>query len=342
METDQPGAETKKPKPPEVDASTYLHPQTLAKLGSFELRAKMIVEGLSSGTHRSPFQGFSVEFAQHRAYVPGDDLRRLDWKVFARTDKLQLKQYHQETNLDLVILVDSSGSMLYGSRAFEEASGVGNKASLDGRPTWSKYDHATALAAALAYITLRQGDRVGLTIFADGVKHSLRRSSSQATWRQVVGALATHPVDPSNRNAPTDLARAVEQLLPKLSNRCIIALISDFFHDLGPLEQSLGRIRHAKHDLIAFQVLDREEERFGFLDASPFEGMEGETTLRVDPRSLRKAYLEAFEAHRSAVQRAVTLMGYDYQKIGTHDWLGPPLAAFVARRNAMMKRGKKT
>src|SRR2546429_675208 len=108
---------------PEADASLYLHPQTLARLSSFELRAKLIIEGLSSGLHRSPFQGFSVEFAQHRPYVPGDDLRHLDWKVFGRTDKLQLKQYQQETNLDLMILVDSSGSMRYGSRSFEDASG---------------------------------------------------------------------------------------------------------------------------------------------------------------------------------------------------------------------------
>lgn len=116
-------------RPPEVDASLYLHPQTLAN-GSFELRARMIVG--SSGTHRSPFQGFSVEFAQHRPYVPGDDIRHLDWKVYARTDRLQLKQYQQETNLDLMLLVDSSGSMMYGSRSFEEASGEGVKASLDG------------------------------------------------------------------------------------------------------------------------------------------------------------------------------------------------------------------
>jgi len=339
-DVDQPVAPPAREKPPEVDASLYLHPQTLAKLGSFELRAKMIIEGLSSGTHRSPFQGFSIEFAQHRPYVPGDDLRRLDWKVFGRTDKLQLKQYHQETNLDLMILVDASGSMLYGSRNFEDASGVGHKASLDGRPTWSKYDHATALAAALAYITLKQGDRVGLTIFSDGIRHSLRRSSSQGTWRQIVGALAMHPVDPANTGANTDFKRTIEQLLPKLSNRCIIAVISDFFSDTHPLEEALGRIRHAKHDLIAFQVLDRDEERFEFADAAPFVGMEGEPTLKIDPRALRRAYIEAFEAHRSSVQRTLTVMGYDYQKISTHDWLGPPLAAFVARRNAMMKRGK--
>src|SRR3954469_2683769 len=124
-------AAAQRPVMPEADASLYLHPQTLARLASFELRAKMIVEGFSSGVHRSPFQGLSVEFAQHRPYVPGDDLRHLDWKVYGRTDKLHLKQHQQETNLDPVILVDASGSMNYGSRSFEDASGVGRKTSSD-------------------------------------------------------------------------------------------------------------------------------------------------------------------------------------------------------------------
>src|SRR6187399_638860 len=155
---------------PLVDASLYLHPQTLARLGSFDLRAKMIVEGVMSGTHRSPYHGFSVEFAQHRPYVHGDDIRHLDWKVFGRSDKLHLKQYQQETNLDLAVLVDSSGSMAYGSRSFEDASGSGRTTSPDGRSNWSKFDHATALAAALCYITLRQGDRVGLVVFADEIR----------------------------------------------------------------------------------------------------------------------------------------------------------------------------
>src|SRR5262249_40290751 len=152
---------------PEADAQLYLHPQTLARLGTLELRAKMIVEGVMSGAHKSPFQGFSVEFAQHRPYVPGDDIRHLDWKVYGRSDKLYLKQHQQETNLDLLVLVDSSGSMTFGSRSFAEASGVGRKTSIDGRSDWSKFDHSTALAAALSYITIEQGDRVGLIVFAD-------------------------------------------------------------------------------------------------------------------------------------------------------------------------------
>jgi uncharacterized protein (DUF58 family) len=329
-----------KDRPPEADASLYLHPQTLARLASFELRAKMIVEGFSSGMHRSPYKGLSVEFAQHRPYVAGDDLRHLDWKVYGRTDKLHLKQHQQETNLDLVVLLDSSGSMMYGSRGFEEASGAGIKTSVDGRSHWSKYDHATALAAALAYITLTQGDRAGLVVFADEVRAMIRRSSSQGTWRQIVGVLNQYPVADANKRRETKFARVIDQVLGTLSNRCLLALVSDFFVDIDDLQNALGRIKHAGHDALVFQVLDRAEEQFGFTDAAPFEGLEGEAAVRIDPRALRAAYLEVFHEHQAGLERAVRSVGFDYQRLSTHDWLGPPLAAFVARRNAMLKGSK--
>lgn len=323
-----------------MDASLYLHPQTLARLGSLELRAKMIVEGFSAGQHRSPYKGSSVEFAQHRPYVPGDDLRHLDWKVFARTDKLHLKQHQQETHLDLVLLVDSSGSMMYGSRSFEDASGEGVKASPDGRLHWSKFDHATALAAALAYITLRQGDRVGLSVYAHEIQAIIRRSSSQATWRQIVGALATHPIDPRHRGLKANLVRVVDETLSKVRNKCLVAIISDLFMDLEEFREALARLRHAGHDALVFQVLDRRETEFDFDDAAPFEGLEGEAALRIDPRAIRRAYLDVVREHLAGVQKAVRAMGFDYHQLGTHDWLGPPLAAFVARRNALIKRSK--
>ncbi len=326
--------------PSHVDASLYLHPQTLSRLGSFELRARMIIEGLSSGLHRSPFQGFSVEFAQHRPYAPGDDIRHLDWKVYGRSDKLYLKQHQQETNLDLLVLVDASGSMAYGSRSFSEASGVGRKTSLDGRSDWTKFDHSTALAAALSYITIQQGDRVGLIVFADSVRASVRRSSSQGTWRQIVTALATHPVEAANRNRKTDLARAVDQILAKVTNRCLVAIVSDFFMDVDELRDALARVRHHRHDLMAFQVMDRAELTFDLSEPAPFEGLEGEGRLRLDPRAIRDAYLEAVRTHIGGVEKAVRGAGFDYQLVDTHDWLGPPLAAFIARRNAQIKRSK--
>jgi uncharacterized protein (DUF58 family) len=332
-------------RPPEQDASLYLHPQTLSRLASFELRAKMIVEGLSSGAHRSPYQGHSVEFAQHRPYVQGDDLRHLDWKVYGRTDKLHLRQHQQETNLDLVVLVDSSGSMSYGSRSFAEASGVGQGTSLDGRVQWSKYDHATALAAALAYITLRQGDRVGLSVYASKVRAQLRRSSSQGTWRQVVGVLASTPVTPpSDASKPprvADLPKVIDQTLATLTNKCLIAIVSDFFLDLEELRDALARLRFRGHDCLLFQTLDRDELEFGFADASPFVGLEGEAMLKIDPRALRDAYLAQIGEHNAGVEKLARSFQFDYQRLSTHDWLGPTLASFVTRRNAMIDRMKR-
>jgi uncharacterized protein (DUF58 family) len=322
-------------KLPEADAQLYLHPQTLARLGTLELRARMIVEGVMSGAHKSPFQGYSVEFAQHRPYVAGDDLRHLDWKVFGRSDKLQLKQYQQETNLDLVVMVDASGSMNFGSRSFEEASGVGRTKSPDGRAYWSKFDHATAIGAALSYMALRQGDRCGLVVFADEVLAMLKRSSAMSTWRQIVGALSTQPVD-----RPTNFGRVVDQTLGKLNNRCLIALVSDLFIDPEEYRSALARVRHRRHDAIVFQIIDRREKEFDLSEVAPFEGLEGEPRLKVDPRAIRRAYVEVFAEHLAKIEKITRSMGFDYQPVNTHDWLGPPMAAFMARRNAQIKRSK--
>lgn len=330
-----------------AEASLYLHPQTLARLSSFELRAKMIVEGLSSGQHRSPYQGFSVEFAQHRPYSPGDDLRHLDWKVFARSDKLHLKQYQQETNFDLIVLVDCSGSMSFGSRSFAEASGTGRETSPDGRTHWSKFDHATALAAALSYITLRQGDRVGLEMFDERVRLVLKRSSSQGTWRQIVSALSTHPAHRTHPHAEdsasrsSDLRRAIDETFAQITNRCILAIVSDFFMDIDAIKDALARTRHAQADVMAFQIMDAAELNFDLRENAGgvlLEGLEGESTLRIDPRAIRKGYLEALHEHNTKLRALLRGMGYDYTLVNTHEFLGPALASFVSRRNAQIKR----
>jgi uncharacterized protein (DUF58 family) len=288
-----------------------------------------------SGMHRSPHHGFSVEFAQHRPYVAGDDIRHLDWKVFGRTDKLHLKQYEQETNLDLLLMVDSSGSMRFGSRPFAEASGVGRSQSPRGEAEWTKFDHATALAAAFSYMALRQSDRVGVTVFADEVRAMVKRSSAQGQWRQIVGALSTHPID-----RPTDIGRAIDQTLAKMTNRALLIIMSDFFCDLDELRSALARCKHRRHDVIVTQITDRREQTFDFRDTAPFEGFEGEPRVRIDPRSLRKGYLEAFNAHCAALKKLARGFGFDYVPVSTNDWLGPPLASFVARRNAQLKRSK--
>lgn len=319
--------------PARVDPHLYLHPQTLARLGSFELRAKMIVEGVMSGMHRSPYAGVSVEFAQHRAYSPGDDLRHLDWKVYAKTDKLQVKQYQQETNLDLVVLVDASGSMNFGTRLYADATGSGRTTSLDGRPNWTKFDHATATAAALAYVTLEQRDRVGMVTYADEIRGMVPRSGQRTTWRQIVDVLSTHPVD-----RETDFPRVMEQTLAKVTNKCLFAVVSDFFDDPDRIKAAFARVKHRGHDLIALQVLDRAETEFPFDDPARFEGLEAEGALRLDPRAIRQDYLEAINNHIDAVRKAARAFGFDHQVVSTHDWLGPPIAAMLAKRNAMIRR----
>jgi uncharacterized protein (DUF58 family) len=230
--------------------------------------------------------------------------------------------------------------MTYGSRSFADASGVGSDKSPDGRILWSKFDHATALSAALAYITLRQGDRVGVGVFANDLRALVKRSSSQGTWRQIVSALAMQPL--ARQTGPsTAFPRIVEQVLSKLHNRCIVAVVSDFFMDIQQLRDALARLRFAGHDALVFQVLDQSEIDFDLAEAAPFEGLEGEGSLRIDPRALRSAYLEALSRHQEQLQRTVRAMGFDYQQLSTHEWLGPPLAAFVARRNAFIKQGKR-
>ena len=315
-----------------TDATLYLHPQTLARLGSIELRAKMIIEGVMSGMHRSPYQGFSVEFAQHRAYAPGDDIRHLDWKVYARTDKLQIKQYQQETNLDLVMLVDASGSMGYGSLDFARASGKGGQ---EGRATWTKFDHATAIAAAMSYITLHQGDRAGLAVHADDVLALVDRSGQHSGWRKIVETLGQQPVEKE-----TDVGRCIEQILAKVGNKCLFVLIGDFFEDPERIKAGLARLRHRGHDAMLFQVLDPAEREFAFDDPMPFDGLEGEDRVRINPRVIRDAYLDALERHRVAVEKAALGFGFDYELVTSGQWLGPTLASFVASRNAKIKKSK--
>lgn len=330
-------------------SASYLDPQTLAAVGSLELRARMIVEGLMTGMHHSPYQGMSVEFAQHRQYSPGDDIRRLDWKVYGRTDKLYLKQYQKETNLDLVVLIDVSGSMSYAS---PQAGG------------WRKYDHAAAIAAAMTYLALRQQDRVGLVLFAGRVLQIGRMSNSRDHWRSIIETLnAANPrpgdsspgapqgatseaVDPSGKSAPngstrvvddqtdTDLARVFDQVLAKLTQRSLLVLVSDLFDDPASIERAMARLHHRRHDLLVLQTLDPAERRFPFRSPTDFVGLEHEGRLGLDPAALRKAYLESLQAHLNQIEASARRFHFDHLVLDTAEPVGAPLSHFLARRAA--------
>ncbi len=316
-----------------VRADKYLAPETLVQLAPFELRAKMVVEGVMSGMHRSPYQGMAVEFAEHRQYVPGDDLKHLDWKVYGRSDKLYIKRYQQETNLDVILLVDASASMSYGSLKVKQ--GWGGTTASSATKVWTKFDHASAAAVALSYLCLHQQDRVGLAVFADEVKTMVGRSGARGQWRRIVSALAAEPVE-----APTNLLKVTNQVLGKISNRALFVIISDRFEEPENIRQSLARFRHRRHDVILLQTLDRQELRFGFSQPAPFVGLEGEGRLRIDPRALREAYLQAMSRHMHEVSRIALSFGFDYHRLDTHESVGPALAFLMARRNIHIKRSK--
>ena len=316
-----------------VNADRYLAPETLAQIAPFEMRAKMIVEGVMNGMHRSPFKGLAVEFAEHRQYAPGDEIRHLDWKVYGRTDKLYLKQYQQETNLDTILLVDSSGSMGYGS--LESKKGWGGTAAGSRVSRWTKYDHATAVSAALSHLCLQQRDRIGAGIFSDGLHTDIRRSNRREQWRAIIKTLGSH-----DTKGATNYIRVADQAVSKTDNRSLFFMISDFLCDHGELKEMLSRFKHHGHDLVLVQVLDRTELTFDLDTPAPFIGMEGEDRVNVDPRSLRSTYLEVLREQLEGTRDMVRAYGFDHQLLDTHDSIGPPLARLLARRESHVgKRG---
>ncbi|MEM1210309.1 MAG: DUF58 domain-containing protein, partial [Planctomycetota bacterium] len=237
-------------------AHEYLDASTLASLGSVELRARMIVEGLMQGMHRSPTQGVSVEFAQHRAYAAGDDTRFLDWKVFGKTDKLYLKQFQRETNLDLVVLIDRSGSMSYGGGRKAEGGG---KSKPEGQG-WRKFDHGAAVAAAVSYLALTQQDRVALFSFAEHLEQVTRYSSRRDHWRAIAAALDKMELtDPRKLTkgmradlleavpGRADLGKVIDELIAKLNRRSLVVIVSDFLDDTAGLERGLARLHYRRH-----------------------------------------------------------------------------------------------
>jgi uncharacterized protein (DUF58 family) len=299
------------------DYRRYLNPKMLAKVSSLDLRARLIVEGLTSGTHRSPYQGISIEFAQHRQYVKGDDVRHVDWKVLAKTDKIYLKQYEEETNLQLICVVDASESMGFGTLVGEDGA------------TWSKYDHATAIAAALSYLIIQQQDAVGLAIFDQTLRRYFKPSSSPGQWKLITRELQQVP-----RANKTNTGQFLSQLAEKLTHRSVIVILSDLFDDPESLKKGLRHLRYKKHEIIVLQILDPAEIRFPFDDMTMFDGLEGSGELLAEPRSLRNAYLEQLRLMTVELQKMCRGMRIDFSQMNSEESLEISLSAFLATRAA--------
>lgn len=305
--------------PQETDYRKYLDPRTLARISSLDLRARLIVEGLMTGMHRSPYQGISVEFAQHRPYTPGDDIRHVDWKVLAKTDRIYLKQYLEETNLHLICIVDASESMAFGS--------VGDKGA-----TWTKYDHATAIAASLSYMAIQQQDSVGLAIFDSDLKRFFKPSNSPGQWKIVTQELCVTP-----RLKKTNTGRILDQLAEKLNHRSLIVILSDFFDDLEGIKKGLRHLRYKKHEMMAFQILDPMEIEFPFEDVTLFKGLEGMGELLTEPQALREGYLDQLAQATEDLKKLCRGMHIDFTRMNTGESLDVSLSGFLATRAASIK-----
>lgn len=295
------------------DYRRYLDPRTLARIEPLELRARLIVEGFYSGLHRSPYQGLSVEFAEHRQFAPGDDLRHIDWKVYGRTDKRYIKQYVEETNLVCMLVVDSSESMSFRSEAAD----------------LSKLEYATSAAAALAYLALQQHDSVGLVAFDEKIGRFIKPTNYSAHWKTLVSELER----PAG-GAKTSVRAVLDDLSERLKRRTLVVLISDLFDDVEEIVKGLRRLQYRRHDVIILHVLDPAELSFNFRGPTRFDGLEGMGRLDVDPAAIRKPYLEEMDRFLTTLRSQCRKLRIDCETLNTGERLDLLLSAYLANRAA--------
>jgi uncharacterized protein (DUF58 family) len=293
-----------------VPERRFLDPAVLARLGTLELKARTIVEGFLSGLHRSPFKGFSVEFAEYRQYMPGDDLTTIDWKVYARSDRHYVKKFEEETNLNCHIMLDISASMGYGSGVM------------------TKLEYGACLAASLAYLMNRQRDAVGLTAFDDEIVDMLPASARPGHLRSVLLTL-----DRLTLGQHTNVSKPLHQLADSLSKRGMVVLISDLLDDPEQVIRGLKHFQFRGTDVIVFQVLDVHEIEFPFERATRFEDLETSEEVTAVPAIVRGHYLEAMTGLIERYRRELGAAGIDYHLLQTSQPLEMALLAYLSTRS---------
>ena len=302
------------PPPP---GEKYLDAKTIERIKRLDVRARLVVEGFMTGPHQSPYHGLAVEFAGHREYAPGDEIKHIDWKLWSRTDRLYIKEYEEETNLTCTLLLDCSKSMRYartGSR-------------------WSKFDYAATAAASLAYLMQHQQDAVGLITFYSKIDRSIPARSHLNHFK-----LLLHELEQTRIRGRTDVGQVFSSLARHTQKRGLIVLISDLLVDLPTLADALQQFRLRRHEILVFQVLHNDELTFPFGDHTLFRSLEGNRQLHTDPRALRRSYLEHLHKYLSDIRGLCGRLGVDYLLMNTKDPLDALLARYLTFRQRTRRR----
>ncbi len=295
-----------------MTTTRFLDPAVLARIGNLELLARTVVDGFINGLHHSPYFGLSVDFAEHRPYMPGDDVRRIDWRVYGRTDRFYVKEFEADTNANFVVVLDISGSMDYGS----------------GRIT--KLDYARFLAASLTYFSRQQRDRVGVVTFTDRIVHFVPASAKHLD-------IVLHTLDRVAAGGSGSLEEPILKITEALTRRSIVLLLSDLYAEPDVVQRSVGLLRARGHDVIVFHVLDPTELTFPFDEAAPFVDLETGERMPVVPETLRDEYRAQMTDHLAALGERMLHSQVDYQLFETSKPLDYALFEYLARRERMSR-----
>lgn len=291
----------------------FLEPEALARVKNLSMVARGVVEGFISGLHASPYKGFSVEFAEHREYVPGDDPRHLDYKMLARTERLYIKQYEEETNMRVQVLLDTSGSMNYRHEA-----------------RITKLEYGCYLTAVLSYLMIRQQDSVGLTTFDTEIRLDMPARSSPRHFNEMMRQLEA--IQPGGE---TNIAETLHRLANRFKRRCLIVLISDLYDEPEEVMRGLHHFRHRRHEVIVFHVFDKAELEFSFKDTIAFHDLETDERIQIDPAYVRDAYLEQIREFTETYRRECAESQIDYIMTDTSVPYDFMLSRYLAKRNRL-------
>ena len=291
----------------------FLKPEVLSRLGDLELVARTVVEGFVAGLHRSPFLGFSVDFAEYRQYMPGDDIRRIDWKVYARSDRYYVKEYEGETNTCVYLLLDVSASMAYSSTPV------------------SKIEYACYLAASLAYFAQRQKDNVGLVTFDKTIVSKIPARCRMGHLSRIL-----HALDKVRPNAQTEFIRPLNAVAESLRRRGIVVLISDLLAPALDIIRGLHQFRHRGNDIVVFHIIDPQERKFAFEERGQLQDLETSRIVSMIPKLVTEQYLKSMQEHVGKIQQECGALGIDYLQMDTTRQLDFALYGYLSTRRKSM------